>query len=353
MEIAHLCITYNHLLYALSSAIIKNKARHTIYMPTDYQFVPESTRINLVNTFPEVKFVFEEESFFLEEFMTMPSFFPSIVKRNLSIQKYRFIRPFSWKGSLLSKPFSLLYIYHSGPFLAKVLAGNSKKTILRGDGFANYKERKIGVLKGSIRFAFGLPFSKQVWGEEPWVDEIEVVDPSLLPNNVVKNKSSKLDIGSIVKVCNEDHFKRAIIDCFSLNILPNSDFESSVLFLTQPLDTAKLCSTEDMHRINNLVIDFFVQRGLTVYIKQHPREDYKTYKNTLELSRSAPIEIYSLLGVKFAYAVSLHSAGIQDEFIIAKIQKNLVPLCDFHAESFHLWKGFVDKNLNEIFRTSN
>ncbi|WP_162047382.1 hypothetical protein [Vibrio taketomensis] len=92
----------------------------------------------------------------------------------------------------------------------------------------------------------------------------------------------------------------------------------------------------------------FDRKGFKVYVKQHPREADINYLNARMLPRTVPIEIFSLLGINFHYAVSLHSAGIQDEFVIAKIQKNLVPLKYFDADHFHLWEDIVVKGLDEM-----
>lgn len=99
------------------------------------------------------------------------------------------------------------------------------------------------------------------------------------------------------------------------NIL-NFEFcrESYTLLLTQPLSEDRYITEQEKIAIYSKII----KENKKIIIKPHPRERTiyeKYFKDIRILDKEIPIELYSLLGIKFNKIVSLFSTGILNSFL--------------------------------------
>lgn len=345
-RISHLCITYNHLLMSLATITHLEYDVHTVYMPIDYQYVCPDIRRKIKLNFKNVDFKFVKERCYIDSFSKLPTFIPSIVRRNVSFSGFRVISSFHWFSG--ANKFDLFYCYHTGPFLSKCLSGNSRYTILRTDGFANYKYQDVTFFKGIIRFFFGLSHNRQIWGEEKWVNLIETPHPQLIPSQVIQEKTKKFDLNQVKTLLEGDDLQCKIIDCFNIGSKIPIDLRSSVILLTQPISEVGFCDVEVEKSIYDSIIKFFIRHGYCVYVKQHPKENKKEFSPAVSLSRDFPVEILSLLGIKARIAIALNTAALQDEFPIANRQIQLIPLELFDNKGFSQWQSVINEKLMNL-----
>ena len=341
----HLCITYRQILMAICDAIATQR-QTTVIVLIDYQHVPIDIRYRLARHFNFIRFCFINESQILESYATLPRFVPAIMRRNISFDSnMRPCRPQQWIPDFLAGcHFATGYIYHSGPFMAKVLRGLCERLILREDGLSNYVVQRVSRGKGVIRLCFGLSPTAQVWGEEPWVHAVEAEHPDRLPDQV-KGKAQELKFSQLLNAI--DPLARiAFMKVFGLEAFAQLETGKSCVLLTQPVSEVGLCSTELKLTLYQQLVDQFIAKGYTVYVKRHPKEDEYWLEHTTRLPSAFPIELwYYITGHRFDCGVALCSSALaSDAEPIAHRLLQLIPLEYFNARYSSKWMAMMNSH---------
>ncbi|MGS3174630.1 polysialyltransferase family glycosyltransferase [Aeromonas enteropelogenes] len=342
MKVVHLCITYRQLLMAICDAL-KTGRHTTIICLIDYQFINGQVRYHLVRAYPEIEFHFVREQSHIAAFATLPAMMPSIVRRNVTLQGG--IRtPSQWCPTFLrGQRFDIGYIYHTGPFLAKVLRGLCSSMVLREDGLSNYVPQPLSVKKAVIRACFGLPWRAQVWGDEPWVTTVEAESPDALPE-VIRSKAVPLKLMDLLS-CIDDVQRLRLATIFGLNKYIGFNEPKGCLILTQPVDSVGLCSETDKLTLYTRLVDLFRAQGYRVYLKHHPKESaYHIGRDVEQLPTAFPIELWSsITGHRFVYCVALCSTALAtNEMRVAEHHMQVVPIEYFNARHASQWLGLVN-----------
>ncbi|MDK9737703.1 hypothetical protein KI655_10350 [Vibrio sp. D404a] len=347
MKNVHLCITYAHLLLALSETIRDGDIEHVIFMPIDFQYVSPRLRRRLKESFPNIRFVFIKEAYFIRSFSGGGAFLPGVIRRNISFKKGYIITPFTWKlYNYFDQSFDKFYCYHSGPFLAKVLAGHSQNTTLRVDGFASYQFQKVTFLKGMVRLVFGLSPKRQIWGEEKWVDAVEAPEPDMIPCSLVRQKTRQ--VFDVFNILREETIKSKLMWCFGVSETYYSKANQQALLLTQPISEAGLCSLEFKHALYQSLLEKLKNKGLDVIVKRHPKEIDVMPLGCPELPLDFPVELLHLLGVRFKVGVALNTAALNTNTPIAQQHMQLIPLEHFYAHCTSMWNDLIAKKLKML-----
>ncbi|WP_337221479.1 polysialyltransferase family glycosyltransferase [Vibrio cholerae] len=342
MKVIHLCITYRQLLMAICDAL-KTSRDTTIICPIDYQYINSLVRYRLVRAYPNIKFHFVREQSQISAFTTLPAMLPMIVRRNITLQGG--IRtPSKWCPTFLrGQRFDIGYIYHTGPFLAKVLRGFCSSIVLREDGLSNYVPQPLSFKKAVIRACFGLPWRAQVWGDEPWVTSVEAENPDALPE-VIRRKGVPLKLIELLS-CIDDVQRLRLATIFSLNKYIDFNEPKGCLILTQPVDLVGLCSETDKLTLYTRLVDLFQEQGYRVYLKHHPKESaYHIGREVEQLPTAFPIELWSsITGHRFVYCVALCSTALAtNEMRVAEHHMQVVPLECFNSKHASQWLGLVN-----------
>ncbi|MBV7438485.1 alpha-2,8-polysialyltransferase family protein [Aeromonas sp. sif2416] len=342
MKAIHLCITYRQLLMAICDAL-KTGRTTTIVCPIDYQYIDIQIRYRLIRAYPNICFHFIREQAQIMSFATLPAWVPDIVRRNITVQG-RPRTPWQWIPAFLtSQRFDVGYIYHSGPFLAKVLRGLCATMVLREDGLSNYVSQSLSVRKAVIRACFGLPWRAQVWGDEPWIGCVEAEHPEALPE-VIRSKSVPLKLANLLS-CIDDDQRLRLSTIFGLNRYIGLDEPKGCLILTQPIDLVGLCSEADKLAIYTRLVDQFQVRGYRVYLKHHPKEaPYSLGRDVEQLPTAFPIELWSsITGHRFVCCAALCSTALAtNEMWVAEQHLQVVPIEYFNARHASHWLGLVN-----------
>lgn len=348
MTTLHLCTTFRQLLIAICDAIVT--VRHTtIICLLDHQFISENMRMRLSKAFPSINFIYLIEKHELETFSTLPHWAPNILKRNISFKQKSLIRPFSWQPpSLEQKHYDIGYIYHSGPFMAKVVSGLCRETVLREDGYANYVIKTVGFGKAIVRLVFGLSPRHQLLGEQKWIHAIEVEQPEKLPLSL-RNKARELKLINLLNKLQKKDFQNLAFS-FGLEELFLKTVPGSALLLTQPIDEAGICTYSEKTRIYQTITDSLIKKGLKVYVKHHPNEASFPLNNVHQIPKHFPIELLPyLIENNFEILCSLCSTStLSDTKSLAIKNLQLISLEKFNKENFYLWPSLLSSNLNKI-----
>ncbi|WP_345866584.1 polysialyltransferase family glycosyltransferase [Shewanella algae] len=342
MKVIHLCITYRQLLMAIGDAL-KTGRETTIVCPIDYQFITEQIRDRLVRAYPDIKFHFIREASQIADFASLPAMVPSILRRNITLQG-GFRTPAQWCPKFLQgQVFDIGYIYHTGPFLAKVLRGLCQTIVLREDGLSNYVPQPLSVKKAIIRACFGLPWRAQVWGDEPWVNSVEAENPDALPE-VIRSKGVQLKLIELLS-CIDDVQRMRLANIFGLNEYIGFDEPKGCLILTQPVDLVGLCTETDKLTLYTRLVDLFRAKGYRVYLKHHPKESaYHIGCDVEQLPTGFPIELWSTItGHRFVYCVALCSTALAtNEIRVAEHHMQVIPIEYFNSRYASQWLGLVN-----------
>lgn len=338
----HLCITYRQLLMAICDAI-KTGNNTTIVFPVDYQFIDMQIRYRLIRAYPNICFHFVREHAHIATFATLPAWVPDIVRRNITVRG-RIRTPWQWiPAFLIGQRFDIGYIYHTGPFLAKVLRGLCATLVLREDGLSNYVPQPLSIKKAIIRACFGLPWRAQVWGDEPWVASVEAESPETLPE-VIRSKAVSLKLIDLLS-CIDDEQRQRLATIFGLNKYIGFNEPKGCLILTQPVDLVGLCSEVDKLALYSRLVELFQEQGYGVYLKHHPKEaPYSLGRDVEQLPTAFPVELWSsITGHRFVYCVALCSTALAtNEMRVAEQHLQVVPLEYFNAKHAALWLGLVN-----------
>lgn len=348
-ETLHLCNNPRHLLFALLDSLGAAGKARILYLEDDLP-VPAETRAALRAACPAAEITFTTDRAEMARFAGLPRWVPEVIRRNLrpgqSGQPVRPIRPASWRGSTLgTERFTTGYLYHSGFFMAKVAAGLCDRVILRESGLNNYTTIRVPVLKALLRLLSGLPPLRQVWGEERWVDAIEVEHPDRLPPTV-RQKARALSFANLRAAAPPAAAGRlARAFCTDLPHIGGSG--PTALILTQPLDRQGFCSPAEKVRLYQGISDRLATAGYRTFAKNHPRDNGFTLSGAGELPGFFPIEAWPLLSTaQFDLAIALCSASLsQQAGDIALTSIQLVPAALFERRHLPAWPAEIERAL--------
>lgn len=198
-----------------------------------------------------------------------------------------------------------LYGQDNLPFTSPLVGYRKMKLI--EDGVMNYSltaGRSLGWVKGII----GGPIMAQPpFGLSSAIERIYLTGLGTIPN-VVKHKVELINLSNLWKQCSNEK-KKQILSDFGVSEKMIEDFKDvdSVLF-TQPL-------SEDGAVDEKTKISFYatIIKDNKISIKPHPREktNYKNYfPNVSILEPTIPIELLTLLGIKFKRTYTIFSTAV-------------------------------------------
>lgn len=343
----HLCDHYLHLLTATADLgadqPMSTSDKPLIlfigdHLPFDAEFQARLAR----HARADIVVVSDDEA--VEEYSRLPRWFPGQIRRNLNwTSRGALQRPQDWTPSFLTgRSFKNAYVYHPGFFLSKVVAGHCEKVIMRESGYANYVRHRVPVRRMGLRLLARRHPLRQTWGEEPWVDEIQVMRPDQLPPNV-RSKATKLTLEDL-----RGRLDPATARDIALLFWPDSEPATvgpgpTALIATQPIDQLGMCSTEQKFALYEDLAGRLEHEGYTVIVKPHPREQQVAMTNRQQLPRSFPIEAWTWIGQEpFDVAVSLNSTSLLDPgSSLAHSQLQLIAPDRFYAEHWSAWPTMI------------
>lgn len=324
----HLCHNYRQLLHALIDASRDAGPTTILYLQDDLP-VPEPAQALIAALCPAARLAFISDRAMAAEFANLPGFLPAILRRNLRFPVRGGAVPIRWRPSdFATTRFGTGYIYHPGFFSAKVFAGMCRRVVMRESGMNNYIALDVPPTKAVLRALSGLPARRQIWGEEPWIESIEVEMPEALPVPI-RHKARRLRFADVLAAAPERLVERAVAllapDISDVTVPPHA-----ALILTQPIDELGLCDAENKRAIYARLAHALTARGYRVFVKNHPREAAYTLPGTETVARGFPIETWALVQEgRFALAVALHSAALAQSG------------ADFAERTVQLFDGFA------------
>ncbi len=324
----HLCHNYRQLLHALIDASRDAGPTTILYLQDDLP-VPESAHASLAALCPAAHLAFMSDRAMAAEFANLPRFLPAILRRNLRVPVHGGAVPIRWRPpDFASTGFGTGYIYHPGFFSAKVFAGMCRHVVMRESGMNNYIALGVPPMKAMLRALCGLPAHRQIWGEEHWIDSIEVETPEALPAPI-RHKARRVRFADVLAAAPPKLVERAVAllapDISDVTVPPYA-----ALILTQPIEELGLCDAESKRAVYARLAHALSERGYRVFVKNHPREAAYTLPGTVTVARGFPIETWALVQEgRFALAVALHSAAL--------VQSG----AEFAERSVQLFDGFA------------
>ena len=321
----YLCNAYRHLLVALALVIAAGRPAWVIYLEDECPLPPD-LRARLARACPEARLICSKDRTQMAAFMRLPGFVPGILRRNLRPAPVwpGLIRPGRWRAPLLEgQRFATGHVFHAGFFFSKVVAGSCDRVVLRESGLNNYITLPVPRGKALLRGLSGLPARAQVWGEDRWIDRIEVSRPEDLPAPV-RGKGHGFRLEDLFAALPQDR-ARALGTAFLGGPLPPDAAEAKgtyptdlstggpdALLLTQPLEDIDLCSAAEKRALYAALVTVLRAHGYRVHVKPHPRERVVPLPDTRTLPAEVPIEAWPLASAqRFDLAVALCSASLE------------------------------------------
>lgn len=347
-EELHLCNNYRHLLFALADILGRKAAACILYLE-DEAPLSDAFKQRLHDGYPDVEMIYTTDAAQIAEFRGIP--LTGVLRRNLRFDGVRgFKTATRWHLPLLTGlRFKTGYFYHSGLFSAKPASASCDRVVLRESGLNNYVSLPVAWPKALVRLACGRsPFS-QVWGEERWVDAMEVTYPQQLPL-AVRAKGKALTFAQLLGRLDTDQ-STALAHLFvpAPPVFEASDVRRAVL-LTQPLDTIGLCTAAQKHAIYQQIVAVLHRQGYEIHVKHHPTETPYALDGCATLASKFPIELWAILGLpRFSIAVALCSASlIEGETLVAERVVQLLQSTDFNPEHLGRWRATLPEGLSAL-----
>ena len=318
----HVCHNYRQLLHAMIDARRTAEPATIVYLQDDLP-VPENVQEPLSQHCPSARLVFVLDRDMADRFANLPNWLPAIARRNVRFPVNGGALPRQWRPPEFSgQHFGTGYIYHPGFFSAKMLAGLCDLVVMRESGMNNYIELSVPAFKGFLRALTGMSARRQIWGEERWIDEIEVEMPDMLPQPV-RHKARKMRFADVLQ-SDQSGLIRDVVKLLAPSVDEIEIPHGSALMLTQPIDELGLCSTTEKQAIYGYLAEALSLRGFQVFVKNHPRERSYSLSGARNIPHGFPIEAWALVHPdSFTLAIALHSASLAQtgaEFATRKIQ---------------------------------
>lgn len=345
----HLCNNYRHLLISLASIAAQERAATVVYLE-DVLPLPVDMLLRLAKACPQANIILTRDIDQIAAFARLPAALPTILRRNLTLGgRFGLQRPRNWHPPLLAgQLFATGFFYHSGFFLSKAVAGLCCRVVLRESGLNNYTSLRVSPLKALLRLGVGLPPFRQSWGEEPWVDALEMSHPEDLPA-VVRHKAQRLTFADVLDVLAPATARR--IAAAFLGDLPQTNLPPrSALLLTQPISEVGICGIEEQQQIYVGIAKRLKESGYTVYVKPHPLDHTLELPDVYKLPGSFPIEAWPYFSdQKFSLAVALCSSSLTfGARVFAHHNLQLLAPKNFNANSYTQWPVLIEKALAVI-----
>lgn len=350
----HLCNSYRQVLMAMADTALKAVPALVIYLEDDLS-ISDETRKRLQDAVPTTEIWCTRDAVQTEAFARLPRIFPALLRRNLSLSPRLWpLRPYHWiPERMQGERFATGYVYHSGFFMAKVIAGRCARVVLRESGLNMYVSHPVkGWPKVVFRKACGLPALYQTWGEERWVSSIEVSRPEALPD-AVRHKATQRTLGDLMQRLAPDQ-ARALATAFAPEAVALMASETpSALLLTQPLETIGICSLETKIAIYSQIAATLGAKGYRVLMKNHPREATFSVAGAEALPAAFPVEAMPYLGLpQVDLLVALCSASLDEPIAgLARDKLQLIAARQFNAAALATWDETIKRALDGISPT--
>lgn len=325
----HLCNNLRHLFFALADALGREVRAVVLYLEDDIP-LDAAMKSRLAVFDPHITVHFSTDAAEIAHFAQFPSPFPDIVRRNLRLNG---TLATGWKLPVLKKQtFVTGYIYHPGFFASKPARASCDYLVMREAGLNNYVTYPVSGLKAVMRALCGMPWRTQTWGEESWVDAIEVAYPVQLPARV-RGKARQLGFNDVYEPLDPDQVDR-LAAVFAPD-MPVIDTENgpTALILTQPLDKVGLASEAEKRQIYTQIATHLKGRGYQVCVKHHPTDTFFAVEGAQDVQANFPIELWPALRLpRFDLAVALCSASlVEGELLVAERVQQLMQPDSFNA----------------------
>lgn len=320
----HLCNNPRHLFFALADALGRDVRAVVVYLEDDVP-LDAAMKSRLAVFERRIRVLFSTDAAEIAHFSGFPAYFPDILRRNLRPSG---TRATGWKLPMLGgRHFTTGYIYHPGFFTSKPIRASCDYLVMREAGLNNYVTHPVSGLKAVTRALCGLSWRGQTWGEEPWVDAIEVTNPDRLPERV-RVKARQHGFTEVYESLKPDQVCR-----LAAVFLPNPpviDTQNgpAALILTQPLDKIGLSSETEKRQIYTHIAIHLKKQGYQVYVKHHPTDTSFALEDAKTVQASFPIELWPALHLpRFDLAVALCSASlVEGEFLLAeRVEQLMLP----------------------------
>lgn len=341
----HLCNNLRHLMFALADIVGRAANARIIYLEDDAPLLV-TLKKRLRDIYPNIDIHYSTDAIQIAGFAGIP--FTGILRRNLRFDTAHFLtRATRWcLPDLDGQRFKTGFIYHSGLFTAKPASASCDHIVMRESGLNNYVAFPVPWPKTIVRALSGLRPFAQIWGEERWVDVIEVARPEQLPQPV-RAKGRTLTFANLLGRLDKAQAKalgRVFVPV--LPVLPDTSAPRAVL-LTQPLDTVGLCSKAEKYRIYEQVIGVLSDQGYDVHVKHHPTETAYPLVDCTAFDANFPIELWATLGLpRFDLAVALCSASLMEgEALVANKVVQLIAPAAFNAAGLADWRRALPAGL--------
>lgn len=346
----HLCDNYAHLLVAVADLAGRAKSpgdSQPLLLFIDDQLPMTDRLFRSLTAVANVEIQRVSDRDAIESFARLPRVAPPMLRRNLSWTGRGVpIRPASWTPQFLEgRTFSTGFVYHPGFFLSKVLAGRCDRVVMRDSGYSNYVQHRVPWQRALPRRLAGRPGRLQTWGEEPWVDEIEVVRPDQLPPHV-RDKASRLTLDDLMTRLTPAKAHEVAMAFWGEAALDAPSDGSTALLLTQPIDQLGICTTAQKADLYEQIADRLRALGFGIVVKPHPREDTLVLLDEQHIPPSFPIEAWAWLGqTPFDLGVSLNSASLAaPEVSFARQRLQLVQPERFYPEHWEAWPALIEES---------
>lgn len=347
----HLCNSHRQLLVALADALRAEASATVIYLDDDLPLAPP-IRARIEAICPGIEFLWTSDRREMAAYARLPRWLPALIRRNLSLARQRggglrLLRPADWVSATLGdRRFDVGHVYHAGFFMAKVVAGRCSRVVLRESGLHNYATLPVPPLKALVRLISGLAPHRQIWGEERWIDVIEVAHPERLPA-ALRHKARRFRFADIGRNGAPDDRMRRLAALFLPEAASLPAGPDAALILGQPIDAMGLCSTDAKAALYAGIARRLATGGYRVLLKPHPRDPAFRIDGVQTLPPDFPIEIWPFLSDRrFALAVAICSAALDDDagtFADAHVQ--LVAAPQFNRAAFTDWPATIDRAL--------
>jgi hypothetical protein len=344
----HLCNNSRHLLFALADIVSRRAVAQIIYLEDDAPLL-SAFKAGLARAYPDIAISYSTDADQIVAFSGLPV--TGVLRRNLRLGgPLGITRATRWALPLLSgQRFKTGYIYHPGLFTAKPAAFACAHVVMRESGLNNYVTFRARGSKAVIRALSGLPSTRQVWGEERWIDVIEVSQPQRLPASV-RQKAHSLSFASILAKLSVA--QSAVLGCIFVPAPPKLRDQATqrAVLLTQPLDMIGLCSAADKLLIYQTIVKVLYQQGYDVYVKFHPLEAAYAISDASYFDVDFPVELWAAIGLpRFDLAVALCSASLTEgEALIADKAVQLIEAQLFNAAGFAHWQADLPAGLDVL-----
>lgn len=343
----HLCNNLRHLMLALTDIQGRTAQARIVYLEDDAP-LSIAFKKRLQATYPHIVIHYTTDAAQIAAFgggrMT------GVFSRNIRIDPRRgFVRATQWTLPILAGQwFGTGYIYHPGLFTAKPASFSCDHVVMRESGLNNYVAFKVPFAKALIRALCGrVPF-RQVWGEEHWVDVIEVSWPDHLPP-AVRSKGRQLTFAQLLDRL--DPRQTAELGQVFVPLPPVIEEKSAhrAVLLTQPLDTVGLCSTQEKHELYQWIVNILEAQGYKIHVKYHLTEQPYPLKNCAAFDVNFPVELWTALGLpRFDLAVALCSASLTEgETLVATKVVQLLTPATFNAIGLTQWRAALPAALTD------